>query len=61
MSVFECCKDFQKRHPLCHADCPDKAAADAEHQARKKKARQNSPVIGYFKDRTKKMKRERQK
>lgn len=29
-----------KRHPGCHATCPDYAKDDAEHQARKEKERQ---------------------
>lgn len=35
MKFHQCCHGCYKRHPKCHADCPDKAAEDAAYQEMK--------------------------
>lgn len=50
MNVYECCKKCEFRHYLCHADCPEKAKADAEHEARKKAAREDLPIKSYARE-----------
>ena len=42
-----CCKDCEKRHPLCHADCPDKAKTDAARQEMKKHMAKENPCMEY--------------
>lgn len=47
MSILQCCKGCEKRHPLCHADCPEKAAADAIREEEKKRRQVNIPCYDY--------------
>ena len=35
MNFYDCCKDCEERHPLCHGHCEKKAKADAEFQKAK--------------------------
>lgn len=47
MNIYECCRDCEFRHYLCHADCPEKAKADAEMEALKKALNEDKPIKGY--------------
>ncbi len=48
--MYECCKGCEFRHYLCHADCPEKAKADAEKEARKKAVREDLPIKAYSRE-----------
>lgn len=49
MKPYECCKGCEKRHPKCHAICPEKAVCDAEMEALKAKIDEKMPVYAYSK------------
>lgn len=52
MNSFKtCCKGCLNRHPKCHADCPKKAAQDAEREELKKKQSEKLPLYAYSRDR----------
>lgn len=58
MKILQCCKGCEKRHPLCHADCPEKAAADAIRAEWKKQHKVNEPCYDYARSgKTKTLKR----
>lgn len=47
MKSYECCKNCYERHPLCHATCEKKAAADAEYEELKRKKAEKVPIMAY--------------
>jgi len=47
MNLYECCKNCEFRHFLCHADCPEKAKADAKMQALKEARKEGIKVREY--------------
>lgn len=61
MKVLECCKGCKERHPLCHADCPKKAAADAEREAMKQAKAGNIPIMAYSRDKKEIVNRKRRR
>lgn len=47
MNLYECCKNREFRHYLCHADCPEKAKADAMMKALKEARKEGATVMEY--------------
>lgn len=47
MKYHKCCQECVKRYPLCHADCPEKAAEDAAYQEMKKEKNKINPCRDY--------------
>ena len=47
MKFHKCCHECYKRHPKCHADCPDKAAEDAAYQVMKENKAKDTTCIEY--------------
>lgn len=59
MIAYLCCKDCEFRHYLCHADCPNKAAADAVNEAMKKAMNEKLPVRAYSCEKKRKSEKKR--
>ena len=49
--IKTCCKECYDRHPLCHSDCPKKAAQDALREEIKQKKLETVPCAAYSRER----------
>lgn len=56
---YLCCMDCYDRRPLCHADCPKKAEADAQIEAIKKAKAEKMSIKGYSREQKDKVARKR--